>query len=85
MKGWFRIALLVGVLVMAGFASVHAYPWPSGYGMCYINCNGVQYVQSYTNSQECCSQNPTCPDNNPPYIIWEPYEGWPLFCPPYAD
>ena len=85
MKSRFRLALLVGVLIMAGYASGHAYPWPPGYGTCYINCGGVQYVQDYRTSQECCSQNPNCPDNNPPYITWSPDEGWPLFCPPYAD
>jgi hypothetical protein len=86
MKNWSRIVLLASALVMASFATVDAYPYPPGYGTCYIICDGGQYAQSYGTSLECCSGNYLCPDNSYPMgITWSPDEGWPFFCPPYAD
>lgn len=79
MRNWSRIVLLVGVLVMVSF--VNAQAWPPQYGDCYVGCDGSHYWQSYTTSDECCSQNFICPDNNPPYTIsWHPYDGWPMLC-----
>lgn len=78
-----RIVLLASVMVALGSASVES----SQYGACYIYCSGVQAcVQSYTNSYECCSQYYVCPDgNSSSSIVWEPYEGWPMLCGPWAE
>jgi hypothetical protein len=85
MKTWYRIVLLVSVLVMANFANVYA--WPPENGTCYVICDGGRYPVSASSSWECCTHSYPCPDNSSPTGLtsWEPDEGWPILCPPYGD
>jgi hypothetical protein len=84
MKNWRRLFLLVIAITMASLAHVSA--WPYENGSCYIICDGGQYPVPADSSWDCCTQTHLCPDNSYPLgTVWEPDEGWPLFCPPYAD
>ncbi len=92
MKNFSRIALFVSILVLASVANTHAWPWDinSEYGTCNITCHdGEEFVlqaQYESTVQACCNQNYICPSNAPAaWITWDPYEGWPHFCGPYAD
>jgi hypothetical protein len=91
MKNWTRVLLLISVLVMASVAGVNALPPGyseySTYGACYMTCYGEQTSCSvyYGTYEECCFGHHLCPDGNSPALSWSPDEGWPLFCPPYAD
>lgn len=86
MKNWSRI-VLVGVLFIVCAASVGA--WPT-YGSCYVTCgyemqNQQYYVSAYT-YEDCCQATHICPDKNPAIVtVWEPSEGWPMICPPWAE
>lgn len=88
MKNLSRIVLFASTLVIASVANVAA--WPSEYGTCNITCwNGEQfalYEQYESTLQACCNQTYICPSNEPAaWITWDPYEGWPYFCGPYAE
>jgi len=84
MKNWPRILLLVIAITMVALA--HANAWPYESGSCYIICDGGQYSVPADSSWDCCTRTYFCPDNNYPMgRVWVPAEGWPLFCPPYAD
>lgn len=78
-----RIALLFALLMIAGLAGAHA--WPGG--TCQVACMGEPvFLQSVSSQEECCWQQFTCPDGSSPwYMVYEPDEGWPFFCGPFAS
>jgi len=88
MKNWPRIVLFVSILAIASVADVEA--WPPENGICHVACrDGEQYVvhdEWDTTVSQCCAQVSAyiCPnDELPLWITWDPYEGWPYFCPPH--
>lgn len=84
MKDRMRTALLLGTILVAGVAA-DAHAWWGG--TCRIQCSsGPPYLQTVASQEECCHQVFLCPDGNPAgFMVYEPDEGWPFFCGPYAE